>query len=207
IFRNIATGIAQHTTTHATLLLPHAAAVHVASAATGSVEISQYANWVKALQRGTERLPQLSAQRVFLLALPRPGVSAQRQHRVSPAKEGAERREFWALRRQVQPTDMRRGPGYREILHLAAQEKIALPLLLTVGRHHIHEGAGDPLPECWGDLPVRQGIAKRDHIVHIDTLTDRIRHGKAGVAIRELAMLHDLSQTHQYQRTGAERRQ
>jgi len=188
--------MAQHTTTHATLLMPHDASVHVVSIATGSVESSQYASRVKALQRCTERLPQLSSQRVFPLALPRPCVLAHRERRISPSQEGSKRRDFWALRRQARPIDMRRGPGDREVLHLAAQEKIALPLLLTVCRYHIHEGAADPLSERWGDLPVRQGIAKRDHVVHIDPLTDRLRHGNAGVAIRQLAMLHDFSQTH-----------
>src|SRR5262249_34716595 len=94
-----------------------------------------------------------------------------------------------------------------EVLQLAGGVKIGLPALLRMGRHDIHEGADDALPECWGDLPVREGIAKCDHIVHIDTLPYRLRYGNAGVAIRELAMLHDLSQTHHDQRTGAECRQ
>src|SRR5262245_12635601 len=102
---------------------------------------------------------------------------------------------------------MCRRPGDREVLHLTAEEKIALPLLLTVRRHYIHEGAADPLSERWGDLSVRQGIAKRDYVVHIDTLTYRLRHGNAGVAIRQLATLHDFSQTHHDQCTRAERGQ
>src|SRR5919197_5327895 len=102
---------------------------------------------------------------------------------------------------------MGRRPGDGEVLPPPTQGKIALPALLTVGRHHIHEGAADALPERRGDLPVREGIAKRDHVVQIDPLTYRLRHGNRGVAIRELAMFHAFTQTYQYQCTRAERSQ
>ena len=102
---------------------------------------------------------------------------------------------------------MRWRPGDRQVLHRAAQEKIALPLLLTVCRHDIHEGATDPVLERWSDLPVRQGIAKGDHVLYIDALPYRLRHRHGGVPIRELARLQKLSQTHDDERTCAECRQ
>ncbi len=121
--------------------------VQVASAATGSVQNSECSSGVKALQRCTERLPQLSSHRVFLPTLPRPCVSAHRERRIVPSQEGSERRDFWTLWRQARPIDMRRGPGDGKVLYFPAEEKIAMPLLLAVCRHHIHEGAADSLSE------------------------------------------------------------
>ena len=61
---------------------------------TGSVENAEGTSGVKALQGSTERLPQLSYQRVFPLALPRPCVSAHRERRISPSQEGSKRRDL-----------------------------------------------------------------------------------------------------------------
>ena len=58
-----------------------------------------------------------------------------RERRVSPPRR-APSAAIWALRRSAANRQCRR-PGDREVLHLAAEEKIALPLLLTVCRHHI----------------------------------------------------------------------
>src|SRR5262245_48592894 len=152
---------------------------------TGSVENAEGTSGVKALQCSTERLPQLSPQRISLPTLARPGVSTERACRLLPSQKGSEHGDFWTLRRQARPIAMRWRPGDGQIFHRAAEEKIALPLLLTVGRNHIDEGAAHAVPERWGDLPVREGIAKRDHVVHKEVLTYRLRYGHVGTAIRQ----------------------
>ena len=173
----------------------------------GSVQNAECPSGVKALQRCTERLPHLPANRVALLALAGEGVVAARSRRVAPAQEGAEGRNCWALRREARPIAVRGRPGDGEVVHFPAQGKIALPLVRTVRGHDIHEGPADALPQRWRDLPVGEGIAKQDHVVQRDPLTDRLRHGQKRVAVRDLAMLDDLPQTHQHQRTRTECRQ
>ena len=59
--------------------------VQVAAAMTGSVQNSECPSGVQALQRGTERLPQLPADRVALLAFAGEGVLESRSRRVAPA--------------------------------------------------------------------------------------------------------------------------
>src|SRR5438094_7017864 len=102
---------------------------------------------------------------------------------------------------------MRGGPGDWEVLYLPTEEKIPLPLLRTVRRHHIHEGAADALPERGSDLTVRQGIAKRHNVLHINLLTYGLSHRELGVSIRQLAALQEFAETYNHQRTIAERRQ
>ena len=112
--------------------------VHGAAAMPGSFQNAECPSGVKALQRCTERLPPLPANRVALLALAGEGVLVSRQRRVAPAQEGAEGRNFWALRREARPIAVRGRPGDGEVVHFPAQGKIALPLVLAVRGHDIH---------------------------------------------------------------------